>query len=227
MKLILTVCYWLSILPLFSQNKVSDQELKTHEWIVYNRSVDDSSEIFNADTLLLAKSYKLGSFEQVTDEDNQQIDQRYPRFWRLDFALNDLDTSVRIHEFYVFFIDLRRAAMHRSIEVDSVAYQLLRDNPHAVPVSEIEKMQPGDIIQIADSIHNQFFYIEKTGNKLHVLKTLKRRYILNPQGLNDGFWTFSKRKQLITFSNNSGGIQFTFRVERIDHVRIRLIRTEN
>ncbi|WP_341899913.1 hypothetical protein [Fluviicola taffensis] len=230
MKLLLLICYCFLVLPVFSQNKISEKELKRYQWIVYNRNVADSSEIFS-DTLLLVKSYELESLEQITGEDDQKMDELYPRSWRIDFAQNDLDTRGIANEFYVFFIDLRKAAKRRSMEVDSVTYQLLLQDPNAgtsetSPVLlELAKLQSGDIIQIVDSIHNQFYYIEKTINKLQVLKTLNRRYVYEPKGLNEGFWTFSKRKQLMTFSNEAGGINFLFRVERIDNLRIRLIRT--
>lgn len=230
MKLVLLLCYCLLVLPVFSQNKISEKELKRYEWIVYNKNVADSSEIFS-DTLLLAKSYELESLEQITEEDDQEMDELYPRSWKIDFAQNDLDTSGKTNEFYVFFIDLRKAAKRRSMEVDSVTYQLLLQDPNAeisetAPVLlELAKLQSGDIIQIVDSIHNQFYYIEKTINKLQVLKTLNRRYIFEPKGINDGFWTFSKRKQLMTFSTDAKEIKLLFRAERIDNLRIRLIRT--
>ncbi|WP_430405740.1 hypothetical protein [Fluviicola sp.] len=230
MKLLLLLCYCFLVLPVFSQNKISEKELKRYQWIVYNKNVADSSEIFS-DTLLLVKSYELESLERITGEDDQEMDELYPRSWRIDFAQDDLEASGIANEFYVFFIDLRKAAKRRSMEVDSVTYQLLLQDPNAgtspkSPVLlELAKMEVGDIIQIVDSIHNQFYYIEKTINKLQVLKTLNRRYVYKPKGLNEGFWTFSKRKQLMTFSNEAGGINFLFRAERIDNLRIRLIRT--
>ncbi|MDF3028425.1 MAG: hypothetical protein K0S23_2732 [Fluviicola sp.] len=231
MKGFTSLCYCLLVLPVFSQNKISEQELKRYEWIVYNKSIDDSSEIFSADTLLLAKAYELESLEQISGEDGQRIDELYSRSWRIDFVQDELDVNDQINEFYVFFIDLRKAAIRRSMEVDSITYQLLLQDPNTVtsrtaPVLlELEQMQNGDVIQMVDPFHNQFYYIEKTGNKLHVLKNLARRYIHEPRGLNSGFWTFSKRNQLMTFSDEAGKIHFLFRVERIDHIRIRLIHT--
>jgi len=227
MKLVLLLCYCLLVLPVFSQNKISEKELKRYEWIVYNRNVADSSEIFS-DTLLLAKSVELESLEQITEDEEEEMGELYPRSWKIDFAQNDLDTIGKTNEFYVFFIDLRKAAKRRSMEVDSVTYQLLLQDPNAgtSPILlELVEMQDGDIIQIVDSIHDQFYYLEKTINKLRVLKTLNRRYIFEPKGINAGFWTFSKRKQLMTFSNDTKEIKFLFRAERIDNLRIRLIRT--
>lgn len=230
MKTLLLLCYCLLVLPLFSQKMVSEQELKRYEWIVYNKNVADSSEIFPSDTLLLVKSYELESLEPLTGEDGQRIDKLYPRCWRLDLTLNEPDTSGQVNEFYFHFIDLHKAAVRKSMEVDSATYQLIRKNPNIVrsetaPVLiELDNMQNGDVIQMVDPYH-QFYYLEKTGNKLRVLNTLNKRVILEPKGIAEGFWTFSKKDQLITFSNEAREIHFLFRVERIDKIRIRLIRT--
>ena len=231
MKMSLCLCYCLLVLPLFSQNRISVEELKRYEWIVYNTNVDDSSEIFISDTLFLAKSYEMESFDPIIGEDNQQINQQYDRCWRIDLTDNYLDTSGQVNEFSLFFIDIRQASMSKSIEVDSATYHLLHEDPNAVtsemtPVAlELEKMLIGDLIEMIDSLHNRSFYIEKTVNKLRVIKTLRRRFILYPIGINGGFWTFSKRNQLITFSDDTNGIKFLYRVERIDKIRIRLIHT--
>nr|WP_294862476.1 hypothetical protein [uncultured Fluviicola sp.] len=230
MKLFLSLCYCLLVLPAVSQNKIPVKELKRYEWIAYNKNVDDSSEIFSSDTLFLAKSVDLESSEQLSGEDNQEIDRLYPRSWRLDLTMNDLDTSAQNNEFYFFFVDLRIAARRRVMEVDSVSYQLLMQNPTAetpqtrAVLLELANMKTGELIQITDSLTHHFYYIEKTTDKLQVLRTLKRRYVFEPKGLNSGFWTFLKGKQLITFSNNTGEMNFLFRVERIDKIRIRLIR---
>jgi hypothetical protein len=220
------------ILPLFSQNRISEQELKRYEWIIYSKNVADSSEIFSSDTLLLAKSYELESLEEIIQEDDQRMDKIYPRSWRIDFSRMDLESTDQRNEFYVFFIDLRKAASRRTMEVDSITYQLLQ-NPNELtsetsPVLlELKKMQNGDVIQIVGPIHDEPYYIEKKGNKLQVLKTLRSRYIFEPKGINQGFWTFSKSKQLITFSDGTGGIKFHFWAERIDNFRIRMVRLSN
>lgn len=228
MKLLLLLCYCFVVLPIFSQ-KVSEQELKRYEWTIYNKDVADSSGVFSSDTLLLAKSYDLEFTDLPTWKNNRELDGSYSRRWQINFVSESLESNGEINEFYVFFIDLRKAAMRRRMEVDSITYQLLQ-NPNALTtetspaLSELNKMQNGDVVQIVDSIHNKSYYIEKKLDKLQVLKTLRRRSILEPKGVNQGFWTFSKRNQLITFNDYTGGIKFLFRVEHLDNIRIQLIR---
>lgn len=229
MKPMLLLCYCLVVLSVFAQNKITEQELKRYEWIICNKNVADSSEIFGSDTLVLAKSYDLESLEEINGETGQKMAALYPRDWRIDFSPDESGGKDQLNEFFVFFIDLRQAAKRQSMEVDSATYQLILQalTPGTLEmtpsISELGQMQSGDIIQIIDSFHHQSYYIEKTGNQFQVLKTLKKRYFLEPKGIREGFWTLSKRKQLINLSTGMSEINFLFRIERLDQLRIRLI----
>lgn len=230
MKTILyfSICFFVS--PLFSQKKITEDELKSYEWIVFNKSVEDSSEMLNSDTLLLVKSHDLETYEEVLSDESEKINEQFSRHWHMDFVSAGIDTTGQSNEFNFFYVDLRKAAMKRKMEVDSLTYFLLLQDPNATDRSAIpadailSNLQNGDVIQIINTKQNQLYYIEKKSNQLIVLKTLKSRFIYYPKGINSGIWTLSKKTQQITFTDNQGTNHFTYKIERINAISLRLVR---
>lgn len=217
---------------LFSQKKLKADELSRYDWVLYNQRIADSLPVFHSDTLLLAKSYDCVLFEAVQDENGANMSSTYPGCWQLGLSDISDESDAERMEFSIYYIDLRKAAMRRSLELDSITFYLLRENIQTVTLdstlkiySVLNTLANGDVIQITNLSNKKFFYIKRLGDQFIVLTTLKQRFIYYAKGLNEGVWSFSKKDQLLTFSNKAAEIGYIYRAERIDDLRIRLIRS--
>lgn len=217
---------------LFSQKKLKTEELSRYDWVLYNQHVEDSLSVFDSDTLLLAKSHDCILFEAVQDENGENVASAYPGCWQLGLSeISDEPDEERM-EFSIHYVDLRKAAIRRSLELDSMTFYLLRENLQTVALDSTLKIYPvlntlanGDAIQVTNLSDKKSFYIKRSGGQFIVLTTIRQRFIYFPKGLNEGFWSFSKKDQLFTFYNTAAEIGYRYRAERIDDIRIRLVRT--
>lgn len=216
----------------FSQKKIKTEELRRFDWVLYNQHIADSAEVFYSDTLLLIKTYDNITYEFITDQKGQDISRNYLDCWNLTLnELNEDSTGNRM-EFSIYHIDFRQAAMNKKMELDSITFYLLRENLHAASrdsstkiYSVLHSLENGDVVQVTNRSDNHFYYIKKSGDQLKLLTTLRQRFIYYPKGLNEGYWSFFKKKQTLTFYDVTASIGYIYRVERIDDLQMRLVRT--
>lgn len=217
-------------LNVFAQKKISSNELKCFDWLVYNLIVADSNQIFESDTLMLVKFYDLETFDDVQLNDNETVSSYYSNSWNLSFSNYKFGSTVDSNEFHLFYIDLHQAALRKKLTVDSISFVGLRNNPNDFTSespkirSVLDNLENGDIIEIISSIHNASFHLEKRNNAFKVLDAQKGRFIHYPKGINSGFWILSKSNQTLEFLSESRDVEYKYRIERIDDIRIRLIR---
>lgn len=232
MKTLLLIVTLFSSGMTLSQKKLKTEDLRHFDWVLYNQYIADSCDVFQSDTLLLIKTYDNNAYEHLSDENGQDIDRNYTDCWNL--TLNELsdDSTGNRMEFSVYHIDFRQAAMNKKLEVDSVPFYLLRENPTALSLDSASKIHPvlsmlenGDVVQVTNRSDQHFYYIKRSGNQLQLLTTLRQRFVYYPKGLNEGYWSFFKKKQTLTFYDITASIGYVYRVECIDDLRIRLVRT--
>lgn len=231
MKTLFFIVALFSIGFTLSQNKIKIEDLSRFDWVLYNKPITDSTEIFRSDTLLLIRTYDNTRDEYIRDEKGQNIVSYYPGYWEL--ILNDpyADSTGNNMEFSIYHINLRQAAMNKKLELDSITFYLLRENLTTIAADSTLKICPvlntlenGDIIQVTNRSDKGLYYIKKSDDQLKLLTTLNKRFINHPKGLNEGNWKLDKKRQLINFSYPDNCFGFRYKIEIIDDLRIRLIK---
>lgn len=216
-------------LALEAQKKLSEKELAAYDWICYNQSVDDWHELLYNDTLLLVKSYNRENLEPILDPEGNEIPNLYSRHWTFDF--NEVGDSSKNDRFFsIYWIDLKAAALSRSVLLDSMIFTALKGNPELNseattalrPLLDALGEQESIIIRQTENTKN-YFYIVRIDSKLVARETLKSRFILTPNGLSEGSWYIDKRQQLLYFKVPDYYIYHMYRIERMDDLHIRLI----
>lgn len=218
------------LLSATAQKKCSEKELIQYEWICYNKTVDDCRELFFSDTLLLIKSVNNETYEGVVDNTGIVPSDAYTRNWEFNFDVYN-DSCNNYLSFSIYYIDLKAAALRRSIAVDSALFNQLKTNPelisdetnHLRPILDALVEQESIQINNNSTPEASFYYIQRIDKQLISTKTLNRRFIINPSGLGEGEWKIDKKKQLLYFKEPNVFMYYVYKIERIDDLRIRLV----
>lgn len=230
MKTIFTIIFCISAQTILAQKKIKKEELKRFDWKVYNTDVSDSLEVFLSDTLELIKTYDYELDEDAKIEDDKNISSNFSKCWELRFFNTKTVNSVESNEFELFYIDLRQAAIKRKLMVDSLSFEILYQSPNDLNFesseiqNRLDNLEPGDYIEIVDTVHQKNFHLLKLDNSFRVYDSMNGQFIYYPKGVSAGFWSLSGQK--LVFSNRFGNIQFEYQVQRIDKTRIRLIKVQ-
>lgn len=233
MKRILPFCLFVFGVNLAAdaQKKFSEKELIAYDWICYSHSLNDPDDLLSEDTLLLIKSVDKETLEGVPDEEGNQPAEAFTRSWNFYFEPYN-DSCDNCLSFSINFIDLKSAALSRYIHVDSALFMSLQTNPELLseqtvsirPILDALSEHESLGIQLEGQQENRYF-IKRSKGKLVVLQSTKGIYAYEPNGLHEGSWKIRRRKQLLAFISQNNSLEVQFKMERIDDMRMRLVRS--